>query len=90
MGTNQFVGEQSIRLKMCISCSFVAQTCNVFVHYFTNGILLGKVYWIQHYVIKMVSDLRQIGVFSGYSGFLHNKPYLHDIAKILLKVALAP
>jgi hypothetical protein len=24
-----------------------------------------EVYWIQHYVIKFVSDLRQAGVFSG-------------------------
>jgi hypothetical protein len=26
---------------------------------------------IQHYVIKFVSDLRHVGGFSGYSGFLH-------------------
>ena len=31
----------------------------------------GKVYSIQHYVIKFVSDLRQVGGFSGYSSFLH-------------------
>ena len=32
----------------------------------------GEVYSIQHFVIKFVSDLRQIGVFFlGYSGFLH-------------------
>ena len=36
-----------------------------------------EVYSIQHYVIKLVSDLRQIG------GFL-----CHDILEILLKVAL--
>jgi len=30
----------------------------------------GEVYSIQHYVIKFVSDLRQVGGFSGYSGFL--------------------
>jgi hypothetical protein len=29
----------------------------------------GKVYWIPHYVIKFVSDLRQVGVFTRYSGF---------------------
>jgi hypothetical protein len=38
---------------------------------------------MQHYVIKFVSDLRQVGGFSGYSGFLR-----HDITEILLKVAL--
>ena len=26
---------------------------------------------MQRYVIKFVSDLRQVGGFSGYSGFLH-------------------
>jgi len=36
---------------------------------------------MQHYVIKFVSDLRQVGGFSGYSGH-------HDITEILLKVAL--
>jgi hypothetical protein len=30
----------------------------------------GDVYSIQHYVIMFVSDLRQVGCFSGYSGFL--------------------
>ena len=41
---------------------------------------------VQHYVIKFVSDLRQIG------GFLHvsftNKTDRHDITEILLKVTL--
>jgi hypothetical protein len=36
---------------------------------------------MQHYVNKFVSDLRQVGGFSGYSGH-------HDITEILLKVAL--
>jgi hypothetical protein len=31
----------------------------------------GEVYSIKHYVIKFVSDLRQVDAFSGYSGFLH-------------------
>jgi len=43
----------------------------------------GDVYMIQHYVIKFVSDLLQVGGFFGYSGFLR-----HDITEILLKVAL--
>ena len=42
----------------------------------------GEVYSIQHYVIKFVSDLLQSVVFST------NKTDLHDIIKILLKVAL--
>ena len=35
------------------------------------GICSGQVYSIQHYVIKFVSDFRQVGGFSRYSGFLH-------------------
>ena len=36
---------------------------------------------IQHYVIKFVSDLRQVG------GFLRFPPPHHDITEIVLKVA---
>ena len=39
-------------------------------------------YPIQHYVIKFVSDFRQVVVFS------NNKAYRHYITEILLKVAL--
>ena len=49
----------------------------------------GEVYSIQHYVIKFVSDLRQVG------GFLRvlwvpppSKIECHDITEILLKVVL--
>ena len=45
----------------------------------------GEVYWIQHYVIKFVSDLRQV---SGISVSSINKTDHHDITEILLKVAL--
>ena len=31
----------------------------------------GEVFSIQHYVIKFVSNLRQVGGFLRYSGFLH-------------------
>jgi len=48
----------------------------------------GEVYSIHHYVIKFVSELRQVGVFSGHSGFLHPWNWLPDITEILLKVAL--
>ena len=42
----------------------------------------GKMYSIQHYVIKFLSDLRQVG------GFLRFPPDHHDINEILLKVEL--
>jgi len=39
---------------------------------------------IPHYVIKIVSDLRQVGGFYGYSSFLNR----HHITEILLKMVL--
>jgi hypothetical protein len=44
-------------------------------------------YLIQHYVINFDSDFRSVA-FYRYSGFLPNKTDRHDIAEILLKVAL--
>jgi len=49
----------------------------------------GEVYSIQHYVIKFVIDLRQVGAFLRlYYGFLYQKIDRRDITEILLKVAL--
>ena len=47
----------------------------------SSNIVHGDVFSIQHYVIKFVSDL----VFYGYST---DKTDCHDIAEILLKMAL--
>ena len=46
----------------------------------------GDVYLIQHYEIKFVSDLRQVGGFLQVSSTC--KTDSHDITEILLKVAL--
>jgi len=46
------------------------------------------VYSRQHYVIKFVSNLWQVCVFSDIAVSSTNKTDRHDIAKILLKVAL--
>jgi hypothetical protein len=49
----------------------------------------GEVYSIQHYVIKFVSDSPQAEGFTpGTPGSSTNKTDRHDIAEILLKVAL--
>ena len=49
----------------------------------------GEVYLIQHYVIKFVSDLRQVGgFFLGTLVSSTNKTDHHDIAEILLEMAL--
>ena len=49
----------------------------------------GEVYSLQHYVIKLVIDLRQVGSFVWLLQFpppINLTP--HDITEILLKVAL--
>jgi hypothetical protein len=47
------------------------------------------VYSIQHFEIKFVSDLQQIGGFSRYTPVSStNKTDLHDMKDILLKLAL--
>ena len=46
----------------------------------------GIVYLIQHYAIKLVSDLLQVGVF--FLVFCSNKTYRYDITETQLKVAL--
>ena len=56
---------------------------------FTNNVVSsnpahGEVYSIQHYVIKYVSDLRQVGGFLSST----NKNDRYDITEILLKVAI--
>ena len=49
----------------------------------------GQVYSIQHYVVKSVSDLRQVGGFLRVLWFPPPmKTDRHDITEILLKVAL--
>ena len=49
----------------------------------------GEVYWMQHYVIKFVSDLQQVSGFSPGSLISStSKTDRHDITEILLKVAL--
>ena len=51
----------------------------------------GEVCSMQHYVIKFVSDLRQVGVFSGNSGFLHRQSWPpRYMTEILLKGVLNP
>ena len=47
----------------------------------------GEVYSIQHYVIKFVSDLRQVSGFLWVLCIPPNKTDHHDMTEILLKVA---
>jgi hypothetical protein len=45
-------------------------------------------YYYREYVLKFVSDLQQVMVFSWYPVYSTNKTDCHDITEILLKVAL--
>jgi len=45
-----------------------------------------EIYSIKHYVIKLVSDLRQVGGFLRVLGF--PPPIKHDLTEILLKMVL--
>ena len=46
-------------------------TCTFTIKVVSLNPVHGEVYSTQHYVIKVVSDLRQIDDFPGYSSFLH-------------------
>ena len=52
------------------------QSVPITTEFMSSKLAHAEVYSIQHYVIKFVSDLRQVGGF------------LHDTTGILLKVAL--
>ena len=75
-----------------LSCSFTSiplLTNKAPAPFYTTNSTHGEVYAILHYVIEFVSDLRQVGSFLRYSGFLHQKTDRHDITEILLlKVTL--
>ena len=55
----------------------------------SSNLMHGEVYPIQDYVIKFVSDLRQVGgFFPGTLVSTTNKTDRHDVTEIFLKVAL--
>jgi hypothetical protein len=54
----------------------------------TNVVSSNPTQAIQHYVIKFVSDLRQVSGFLWELQFPPNKTDRHNITEILLKVAL--
>ena len=65
------------------------QSVPITTKFVSSNPIHGEVYLIQHYVIKFVSDLRQVGGFSPSTPvFFTNKTDRHIITEILLKVAL--
>jgi len=61
----------------------------IFIEVVSSNPVHGEVYSIQHYVIKFVSVLRQVGgILQVLPISSTNKTDRHDIAEIFLKVAL--
>jgi hypothetical protein len=61
----------------------------IFTNHVRSNPVHGEVYLIQHYVIKFVTDLRQVAVFSlGTPVSSTNKTNRHDIIELLLKMVL--
>ena len=54
----------------------------------SSSLVHDVVYSIQLYVIKFISDLRQVSGFLRYYVSSTNKTDSHDIAEILLKVTI--
>ena len=70
----------------CTCCIYKIKSYPIVV---SSNPVHGKVYSIQHYVIKFVSDLRPVGGFHRCTPVSSTtKTDRHDIIEILLKVAL--
>ena len=84
-----------ILLKYNIVLQLPVQSVPITTNVVSSNPVHGEVYSIQHYVIKFVSDLRQVGGFLQVLRFppgtpvsSTNKTDHNDIAEILLTVAL--
>ena len=61
---------QFVRVRVS-SFAFSLMQSLVITKVVSSNLAHGQVHTIQHFVIKFVNDLRQIGDFSRYSVFLH-------------------
>ena len=73
------------RGRMVVGFKLPMQSVPITTNIVSSNRVHGEVYSIQHYVIKFVSDLRQVG---GTLVSSTNKTDRHDITELLLKVAL--
>ena len=66
-----------------LNIQLTVQSAHITTKVVSSNTAHGALHWMQQYVIKFVSDLRQVdGFFSGYSGF---PPPIKLIATIQLK-----
>ena len=68
--------------------NYLVQSVAIITKVVSSNPVHDEVYLIQHYVIKFVSDLRQVGLFHCTPVFSTNKTDCHEITEILLKVLL--
>ena len=74
---------------MVVGLKLPMQSVPITIRVVSSNPVHGKGYLKQHYVIKLVSDLRQVGGFLLVLRFPSpNKTDSYDITDILLKVAL--
>ena len=75
---------------VCQDLQLPMQSVHITTNVVSSNPTHGGVYSIQHYVIRFVSELRQVGRISpGPPVSSTNKTDHHDITEILLKVALS-
>ena len=87
-----FVFQLCLRDSHCSVAGFTAvymQLVPITTNVTSSNPAHGEVCSIQQYVIKFVSDLREVSGFFRYSVSSINKTDRHDITKKLLKVALS-
>ena len=60
-----------VMIVLLLDLQLPMQSVHILTKVVSSNTAHGEVYSLQHYVIKFVSDLWQVVVFSGYSGFLH-------------------
>ena len=77
------MADTSIRTKKHAECDIFSK-----LFHLSKYTCVDEVYSIQQYMIQFVSDLRQVGCFSGTPISSTNKTDHHDITEILMKVAL--
>jgi hypothetical protein len=75
--------------RMIVGCTTTVQSVPINTKVVSSNSAHGDVYFIQHYVIKCVSDFRQGCVFFNCTPVSStNKTNHYDITEILLKIAL--
>ena len=84
-----FLSDRRGRDRMVVGFTTTFQSVPITTKVMSSNPFHSEVYSIQQYVIKFVGDLRQVCGFSpGTQVSSINKTDSHDIAEILLKVAL--